>query len=435
MRRAFSSINKLHRRQLGKMNDAWTTDMSVAEITKRATASHPGTLQGKREAPGAVVLGGDFLGLGIVRSLGRKGVAVCVVDDEHSIARFSRFTTCAARVPNLREESRIVGSLLDLGRRLRLRGWLLYPTREEIVAALSRNRAALAEVFRVTTPPWRTVRWAWDKRNTYRLANQLAIPAPRTWYLRDVDGLESVDGNPPWVIKPAIKENFIYATKAKAWRANNRAELNQRFAQAAKLVGPGEVMVQELIPGDGNQQFAYCAFFKEGRAVGSMTVRRRRQHPPEFGRASTLVETIEEPILEKLSKRFLRAIDYYGLVELEYKFDTQNRQFKLLDVNARAWGYHTLGVCSGVDFSYLLFADQMGEPLATCRARVGVKWIRLVTDVPTGALEVWRGSLAWREYLRSLANVQAESVFCRDDPLPGFMELALIPYLAIKRGF
>jgi predicted ATP-grasp superfamily ATP-dependent carboligase len=82
-----------------------------------------------------------------------------------------------------------------------------------------------------------------------------------------------------------------------------------------------------------------------------------------------------------------------------------------------------------------LFADQMGEPLATCRARVGVKWIRLVTDVPTGALEVWRGSLAWREYLRSLANVQAESVFCRDDPLPGFMELALIPYLAIKRGF
>jgi predicted ATP-grasp superfamily ATP-dependent carboligase len=156
-----------------------------------------------------------------------------------------------------------------------------------------------------------------------------------------------------------------------------------------------------------------------------MTVRRRRQHPPEFGRASTLVETIEEPILEKLSKRFLRAIDYYGLVELEYKFDTQNRQFKLLDVNARAWGYHTLGVCSGVDFSYLLFADQMG----------GVKWIRLVTDVPTGALEVWRGSLAWREYLRSLANVQAESVFCRDDPLPGFMELALIPYLAIKRGF
>ena len=31
---------------------------------------------------GAVVIGGDYQGLGIVRSLGRQGVPVCVVDDE-----------------------------------------------------------------------------------------------------------------------------------------------------------------------------------------------------------------------------------------------------------------------------------------------------------------------------------------------------------------
>jgi D-aspartate ligase len=387
------------------------------------------------QSVGAVVLGGDFLGLGIVRSLGRKGVPICVIDDEYSISRLSRFVSCASRVPNLRDEPRIIDSLLEIGQRLRLNGWILYPTREEIVAAISRNRSSLSELFRVPTPEWNTVKWAWDKRNTYRLANQLGIPAPRTWYVRDVDELRSVDGNPPWVIKPAIKENFIYATKAKAWRANNRAELNQRFAEAAKLVGPGEVMVQELIPGDGNQQVAYCAFFKEGRVVGSMTVRRRRQHPAEFGRASTFVETIEEPILEKLSQRFLRAINYYGLVELEYKFDTRTAEYKLLDVNARAWGYHTLGLRAGVDFPYLLFADQMGKPLGSYRAPVGLKWIRLVTDLPTGALEIWRGRLKWREYLRSLISSDIESVFCRDDPLPGFMEIALIPYLAIKRGF
>ena len=80
-------------------------------------------------------------------------------------------------------------------------------------------------------------------------------------------------------------------------------------------------MVQELIPGDGRQQFAYCAFFKDGAAVGSMAVRRRRQHPPEFGRASTFVETIDLPVLTEPSERFLREIDYYGLIELEYKLD------------------------------------------------------------------------------------------------------------------
>ena len=120
-------------------------------------------------------------------------------------------------------------------------------------------------------------------------------------------------------------------------------------------------MIQDLIPGGGEQQFAYCAFFKDGRAMASMVVRRRRQHPPEFGRASTFVEAIELPILETLSERFLRAINYYGLVELEYKLDPRDGQYKLLDVNGRTWGYHTLGSGAGVDFPYLLFADQMGE--------------------------------------------------------------------------
>jgi D-aspartate ligase len=62
-------------------------------------------------------------------------------------------------------------------------------------------------------------------------------------------------------------------------------------------------MVQELIPGGGSQQFSYCAFFRDGEAVGKMVVRRRRQHPLEFGRASTYVETVDSH-----SGRAFRAI-------------------------------------------------------------------------------------------------------------------------------
>lgn len=69
-----------------------------------------------------------------------------------------------------------------------------------------------------------------------------------------------------------------------------------------QLLEPGEAMVQELIPGDGRQQFSYCAFFKQGRAIGSMVAQRRRQHPPEFGRASTFVEPIDLPLKTVTSK-------------------------------------------------------------------------------------------------------------------------------------
>jgi D-aspartate ligase len=384
---------------------------------------------------GALVVGGDYQGLGIVRSLGRQNVPVCVLDDETSIARFSRYTTHAIAVKSLLDERQAADTILDIGHRLDLEGWVVYPTRDETVAALARYRSKLAEFFRVPTPHWDTIQWVWDKRNTYRLASELGIPTPRTWYLHDVSELEQINTDPPYAIKPAIKEHFIYATKAKAWRANNRAELRELFQRAAAQVGPGEVMIQELIPGDGRQQFAYCAFFKEGKAVGSMVVRRNRQHPPEFGRASTFVETVDLPLLETLSERFLRAINYYGLAELEYKLDPRDGQYKLLDVNGRTWGYHTLGAGAGVDFPYLLFADQVGESVQPCRAQAGVRWIRLITDVPTSVMEILGRRQGFRAYLGSIRQVNVESVFSRDDPFPGFIELALIPYLFVKRGF
>jgi predicted ATP-grasp superfamily ATP-dependent carboligase len=252
----------------------------------------------------------------------------------------------------------------------------------------------------------------------------------------NIDQLAELDSlTPPFVIKPAIKEHFFYATKAKAWRANSQSELGALYRKASELAGDGEIMVQELIPGCGSQQFSYCAFFRDGEAVGKMVARRRRQHPLEFGRASTYVETVDVPILEEFSERFLRAIDYYGLVEIEYKLDPRDAQYKLLDVNARTWGYHTLGAEAGVDFSYMLYADQVGLPVEPSRGRSGLSWVRTTTDVPAAMMAILRGDTSFVDYLRSLKDCDVEAVFSAEDPLPGFAEIALIPYLAIKRGF
>jgi predicted ATP-grasp superfamily ATP-dependent carboligase len=384
---------------------------------------------------GGVVVGGDYQGLGIVRSLGRKGVPVCVIDDERSIARFSQYATHTVRVDDLRDEARTVETLLELGQRLSLDGWVVYPTREETVAALSRHKERLARQFRIPTADWTAIRYAWDKRNTNRLAHELGIPTPRTSFPQDADDLAAVEGDGPFAVKPAVTERFRSVTKAKAWRAENRSELRELLARAERLLGKGEVIVQDIVPGGGRNQLAYCTFFRGGAAVGTMVARRLRQHPPEFGRASTHVETADVPALEELSEAFLRAVDYYGLAELEYKLDERDGQYRLLDFNARTWGYHGLGQLAGVDFPYLLFADQTGEVTARRRARTGVVWTRLVTDLPTGLLEIRRGNLGAREYLRSLARTDGESVFSRDDPLPGLVELALVPYLAVVRGF
>jgi D-aspartate ligase len=396
-------------------------------------ATRPGQTPSSRV--GAVVVGGDFHGLGIIRSLGRRGVRLCVVDDEYSIGRFSKYTTFTVRPPNLRKEEETIDFLVEMGHRMKLKGWVLFPTRDEHVSAFSRHKKVLSEIFRVPTPDWEITKWAWNKWNTYSLAQKLGIPIPRTWCPRTVADIDSIDAEFPLAVKPSVKEDFFYATRAKAWRAESRDQLKEMFQRASGHVGANEVLVQEIIPGDGSTQFSSCVFMKNGVAIGSMEAQRWRQHPPEFGRAATFVESIDLPVVEELTLKFLRAINYYGLAETEYKLDSRDGKYKLLDVNARTWGFHALGSPAGVDFSYLLYADQVGEPVDICHGRSGVGWIRMVTDLPTSFGDIFAGRLDPKTYLRSLKDFKIESVFSSEDILPSLAEIALLPYLAVKRGY
>ena len=384
---------------------------------------------------GALVVGGDHPGLGIARSLGRRGIPVYILEDQHSISTFSRYASRVIRVKDLLDERKTVDAVLEVGHRFGLEGWVLFPTRDETVAAFSRYRDELTGFFRVTTPEWETVKWAWDKKNTYDLAVELKIPVPQTWNPRTPAELAALHGRLPLAIKPAIKENFFYATKAKAWRANTVEELNYFFEKAGRQIKPEEIMVQEIIPGDGRQQFSYCAFYRDGKPHSTMVARRGRQHPREFGRAATYVESIELPAIEELSDRFLKKINYYGLVEVEFKQDPRDGQYKLLDVNARAWGFHSLGAAAGVDFPYLLFADQTGQPIQPGQGRPGVGWLRAVTDVPTVISELLHGQIDLTSYWKSLRSTRVESVFSSEDPLPSLAELILLPYLITKKYF
>jgi D-aspartate ligase len=237
----------------------------------------------------------------------------------------------------------------------------------------------------------------------------------------------------PLAIKPAVKENFFYATGAKAWRADTPEQLMSLYEKATRQIKPEEILIQEIVPGDGKEQYSYCAFVQNGVPTCILTARRARQHPREFGRAATYVETVDAPEIELYSERFLKAINYHGVVEIEYKRDPRSGQYKLLDVNARTWGFHSIGSASGVDFPYLTYADQIGLPIEPTRAKAGVGWIRMLSDIPTAAADLVHGSLSFRMYFDSLRATRIESVFSWQDPLPSLAEVVMLPYLAAKK--
>ena len=403
------------------------------QILESAAAVGPESPTARCTKVGALVVGGDHPGLGIARSLGRRGIPVYILDDQYCISRFSRYATRVIKVDNLLDERKTVEAVLEVGHRFGLRDWVLFPTRDETVAAFSRYRDELADFFRVTTGEWRSVEWAWDKKKTYELAETLGIPVPKTFTVTSIDDLASLERRLPLAIKPAIKENFFYSTGAKAWRADTPEQLRHFYEKARGQIRPEEILIQEIIPGDGREQFSYCAFFRDGSPYSTLTARRARQHPREFGRASSYVVTVDVPPIEELSERFLRAIKYHGLVEIEFKRDPRDGEYKLLDVNARTWGFHWIGSACEVDFPYLAFADQLGLDTAPTRAPAGIGWMRLLTDVPTAISDFAHGSLTPGAYLRSLRSARVDAVFSWNDPLPFLAEMLLLPYIVAKK--
>jgi predicted ATP-grasp superfamily ATP-dependent carboligase len=155
----------------------------------------------------------------------------------------------------------------------------------------------------------------------------------------------------------------------------------------------------------------------------------------DFGHATTYAITVDIPELEGIARRFLRAMGYYGLSEIEFMRDDRDGKYKLIEMNARPWGWHTLAINAGVDLPYLLYLDATGHSVRANGFTQGVKWCHLVTDIPTVIGEIGKGRMKISDYLRSVKGIKQDAVFSVSDPWPFVMEILLSPYLWIKRGF
>ena len=384
------------------------------------------------KSPGALVIGGNLNGLSIARSLGRKGVPVWIATGPNiRLASWSRYVQKTLFWQESDGE-REVAYLLELGEKYQLDDWLLMPTSDETAALLAKFHDTLSARFRVSTPAWDVLRWAYDKRLTYRLAAEQKVDLPATCYPECEDDLRSATLHFPAILKPATHKVASRFTADKAWPAANREQLLALYREAQALIPPDLILVQERIPGGGESQFSFAALCRDGEPIVYLTARRTRQYPIDFGYSSSFVETIGVPEIVDPSRRLLAAMRYTGLVEIEYKFDARDGRFKLLDINPRLWTWATIGARSGTDFPFLLWCMLMGKQVRKRTAPEGVRWVRMSTDVPAAFHEMFRGRLSLRAYLKSLRQPIEFALMAADDPLPGLLD---IPMFFFKRAY
>jgi D-aspartate ligase len=374
--------------------------------------------------PGVLILGGAHGALAIARSLGRRGIDVWFATHDHPIAKYSRYTKSGVSWPGPNQPNALEW-LLAYAAQWNLQGWVLIPGADAELRLLSQNHEALSKVFHVAAPTWSVVQWAHDKRLTQQHAQLVGVATPRSIYPSDENSLANWDCDFPVVLKPTVHDVPNAFTRAKAWRADDRQALLKRYSEAATLMVPNAIVVQEMILGGGETQFSYAAVWTNGQPVAAMVARRTRQFPLDFGYTSTFVETVERPEIAEAAGKFLRPLNFTGMVELEFKHDVRDGQDKLLDVNARVWAWAGIGEAAGLDFPYLAYRIALGEAVAPVPPGHSAAWVHAARNLVAAVQELALGRRP-KGQTRSDANRPLTyAAFAADDPLPGLIELPL----------
>jgi len=229
--------------------------------------------------------------------------------------------------------------------------------------------------------------------------------------------------------------DYYAKTKRKAVRVDDRDQLIEEYTNMTALIDPSRIVVQEMIGGGPRNLYSYVTFFDGQRSLGGMTARRLRQHPMDFGHATTYAESVDVPEIAELGDRLLRKMQYWGVAEVEFMKDEKTNVYKFIEVNGRFWGWHTLARAAGINFPQIVYNFMHGVGSSVSSPVIGVKWIRAITDIPTVAKEMICGRLSLQDYIGTIRGKKEFAVFSIRDPLPSFVELVIWPYLWVKRGF
>jgi D-aspartate ligase len=382
---------------------------------------------------GAILLGGAHGALALARNFGRHGIPVVLVTDDHPLPKFSRYVqrrfdwpgAGAAETPRW---------LVQLAEREGLRNWLLVPCGDGEAKLIASNLELLRSAFRVESCDWERLRTLCDKQMLAQSAAAAGVAAPRAYRLRSEADAASLDIAFPVVLKPAMRTARNAFTQAKAWQADSREALIALYREAAKLVGHENVVVQELIPGGGEAQLSYAALWHRGKPVAEIVAQRTRQYPIDFSYTSTFVEVVANDKVKAAATALLTPIAFEGMVEVEFKFDARDQQYKVLDVNPRAWAWMALCESAGLDIAPMMNSVAADIAVAPAKVHLGQAWMHLARDVVATSQLMMRGRIGVADYLHSLRQQLVFASFAWDDPLPGLMEVPLTIWRVAARS-
>ncbi|MBU0498085.1 MAG: hypothetical protein KKG04_09080 [Candidatus Thermoplasmatota archaeon] len=369
---------------------------------------------------------GEYItgGLGAVRCLGRAGVPVIWLDATSKHIGFHSKYCKGIISPDLRDHPRdYIDFLLDIGSSLSYKG-VLFPIRDIEVMTMLKHRSQLEKYFHIPMADLSISKKLLNKYIFYKTLKNYNIPHAKTFFSHKLSDIEDISKKVqyPCILKPFHSANFVLEFGKKMFIANSAIQLQQQYQKA--LAKKHEVLIQEIIPGSAQNMCGMNAYYdKTFIPHGVFMYQRIREWPHGMGNGCC-IESVKIPELEKIITPFMKNIKYYGIVDAEFKMDSRDHKYKLIEINSRCWMQSSLPARCGANIPLLAYLDAVGRDMGTpTEIKDHLKWVFMGEDIRSGLKSFLKKDLSLADWIRSYKGTMEFSILASDDLVPFFYSL------------
>ena len=184
-----------------------------------------------------------------------------------------------------------------------------------------------------------------NKENFYKTYSDSILDFPKTLYYDcSLKKKLNVDFKFPIIIKPSnvVEYNHLkFEGKNKIYKVENKKDLKDIVNRIVESGYKDTLIIQEFIPGDDSYLFDSVVYVDHNHKVKliSMAQIGLQEHTKSMvGNAAVLINGYNQHgdihAMEDVIKKFMEDIGYQGFAEFDLKYDSRDKKYKVLEINA-----------------------------------------------------------------------------------------------------
>jgi predicted ATP-grasp superfamily ATP-dependent carboligase len=359
-------------------------------------------------------------GVGAIRTLGRAGVPVyAMTEDRLTPAALSRYVrdSFVARTTGREDDAYLLALFESVGRRIGRRAIAL-PTDDEAASFVAEHADELSPWFVIPRVPPTLPRHLSSKRGLHETCLELEVATPAAAFPSSVDEVAEFARTARF---PVVAKNVDPWLRLRTPVVPNSTLVRTPEALltlAADWPAAPQVMLQEYIPRDAAEDWIFHGYADASSSCPvALTGVKYRSWPPRAGVTSYARMVPNEELVGR-STDLLHRLGYRGIVDLDWRFDRRDQEYKLLDFNPRVGAqFRLFETTAGIDVVRAMHLDLTGRAIPSGEPKTGRGFRVEYLDEPAiVASAVFRMGAALP--VPHAPGEREPAWFAPDDPLP-----------------